>query len=263
MDTTFFLKLPLSFLIGGSWAIFATYIADKLGAKIGGLIAGLPSTLLFGLLFIGWTQSPSAAAQATTIVPIIGGISAIFLAIFSNQKTDNFGRAITTSLGIWAILAYMAFRLSPNFTESLIAFFILLSSAYLFVEKVIKVETVKGNKVVYSPRLLVFRGLLSGSVISFAVLMGKMGGPILGGLFSMFPAMFTSTLAIAFQSHGAKFARSLAKSALLSSVSIVAFATMVRYTYPQLGLVLGTLLSSLFSIITAWAIYQLLISKSK
>ena len=83
MDTIFLVKIALSFFIGGSWVVLATHLADKLGSKIGGLITGLPSTLLFGLFFLGWTQSSQAAVTATSITPLVGGISSLFLAIWS------------------------------------------------------------------------------------------------------------------------------------------------------------------------------------
>ena len=44
MTDTFILKLALSFLIGGLWITVASVAAERLGSKIGGVIAGLPST---------------------------------------------------------------------------------------------------------------------------------------------------------------------------------------------------------------------------
>ncbi len=102
MDTIFIIKLILSFLVGGSWVILATYLADKLGPKIGGLITGLPSTLLLGLFFLGWTQSPEAAVTATSITPLIGGIGSLFLAIFVATLSLGLVRALGISIASWA-----------------------------------------------------------------------------------------------------------------------------------------------------------------
>ncbi|MBN1224817.1 MAG: DUF3147 family protein, partial [Candidatus Aminicenantes bacterium] len=54
MTKIFLIKLVLSFFVGGAWVAAATLIADKYGTKIGGIIIGLPSTLLVSLFFIGW-----------------------------------------------------------------------------------------------------------------------------------------------------------------------------------------------------------------
>ena len=60
----FVLKLVLTAFVGGSWVVLSTIIAERAGTKLGGVIAGLPSSSLIAFLFIGWTQSPQAAAQA-------------------------------------------------------------------------------------------------------------------------------------------------------------------------------------------------------
>ncbi len=46
MDNIFILKLVLSFIVGSLWITMGTVLAEKYGTKIGGLIAGLPSTIL-------------------------------------------------------------------------------------------------------------------------------------------------------------------------------------------------------------------------
>ena len=82
MNDIFILKLVLSFLIGGAWVTTATHLADRYGTKIGGIITGLPSTALIALFFIGWTQSPVIAVDATTIIPAIGTVNALFLVVY-------------------------------------------------------------------------------------------------------------------------------------------------------------------------------------
>lgn len=261
MDATFYLKILLSFLIGGTWVILATYLADKLGAKIGGLIAGLPSTLLFGLLFIGWTQSPVAAVQATTIVPLVAGINSLFLATYVTTISWGIAPALGVSIAMWGILAYFTLSLHINFMFALVIYFLLLSIAHIFVEYVLKVKTVKGKKIIYTPRLVALRGMMSGLIIAFAVCIAKVGGPTLGGIFAMFPAMFISTLFISYYAHGAEFSASLAKSALLSAVSIVVYSVIVRTTYVSVGIVVGTLVAALISALTGYVMYLFIVSR--
>ena len=42
MDDIFFLKLALSFIVGGAWIALTTVLAEKFGTKLGGIFAGLP-----------------------------------------------------------------------------------------------------------------------------------------------------------------------------------------------------------------------------
>lgn len=82
MDNIFVLKLILSFIVGSLWITMVTILAEKYGTRIGGLMAGLPSTIPISLFFIAWTQSERVAVDATTIVPIIGGINCIFIVAY-------------------------------------------------------------------------------------------------------------------------------------------------------------------------------------
>ena len=49
---------------------------------MGGLIGGLPSTVVIALLFIGLTQSPQIAADTTTVMPLAQGLNGLFVLTF-------------------------------------------------------------------------------------------------------------------------------------------------------------------------------------
>ncbi len=73
-DSVFLFKVFLSFLTGGVFTTITLYAAEKHGPKVGGIIAGLPSTTAVGLFFIGYAQSAQAASQAATLMPAaVGG----------------------------------------------------------------------------------------------------------------------------------------------------------------------------------------------
>lgn len=262
MDSIFLLKLTLSFFVGGSWILTATVVADKFGTKIGGLIAGLPSTLLFGLLFIGWTQTPRVAVEATTIVPVVGGINTLFLITYVSQIRKGLLMALLYSLGLWIILSFSTVAAHlDNFGISLLAYVLMFAFSYYIFEHILKIPSTHGMKIQYTQRQILFRGLLSGLIVALSVFFGKVGGPIIGGMFAMFPAMFTSTLVITYFTHGAQFSSAIAKSSMIGAVSVVIYSILVRYGYIPLGLILGTLLAISISFFGGYLIYKLVISK--
>ena len=55
MDTSFWLKLILGFIVGSLWVTLTTVSAERFGSKVGGLIGGLPSTVVIALLDIMFT----------------------------------------------------------------------------------------------------------------------------------------------------------------------------------------------------------------
>ena len=260
MTDIFLFKLVLSFFVGGVWVAAATLIAEKLGTKIGGIIIGLPSTLLVSLFFIGWTQSPFAAVEATTIVPAIGAVNALFLVAYIALVRANFWLALAGAVLLWVgcsfSLVLLKFR---NFPLSLVIYVVVVIISYLIIEKRIRVRSESARKTIHTFGTLLFRVLLSGVIIASAVFIGKMGGPLLGGMFAMFPAMFLGALLITYFSYGPMFSSAVMKTALLSAASVVFYGVLVRYTYIPFGLCLGTIASVLISFGTGWAIYKFVI----
>ena len=262
MNDIFILKLVLSFLIGGVWVTTATHLADRYGTKIGGIITGLPSTALIALFFIGWTQSPVIAVDATTIIPAIGVVNALFLVVYILLVRTNFFIALGSSFLVWSGFSLTLVLLNFNdFLLSIIIYVVVVLLSFFLIEKGIKVKSERASPTKSTLKTLMFRGLFSGTIIVLAVILGKIGGPHLGGMFAMFPAMFTATLLITYISHGSLFSSAMMKVALLSASSVVLYAILVRYTYIPLGLILGTLVSIFVSFSYAFIIHAVLVKK--
>jgi hypothetical protein len=100
-------------------------------------------------------------------------------------------------------------------------------------------------------------------VVALSVYFGKIGGPVLGGILSMFPAMFTSLMIITYLAHGPDFSASVMKTAMISGISIVIHSVVVRYTYIPLGLLVGTLVSTLTSFGSGYLIYKFIVTRLK
>lgn len=99
-------------------------------------------------------------------------------------------------------------------------------------------------------------------MIALAVLAGKLGGPLLGGIFATFPAMFISTLAITYRTGGAEFSRVVAKTLMVSGlINVPIYALVVRVTYPWAGLVYGTGIALLVTAGSAYLTYLFIQSR--
>lgn len=263
MNSVFFIKLILSFLVGSSYILFSTIASDKLGSKIGGLITGLPSTVLLGLLFIGWTQNPDASVEATTLIPAIIGVACLFLITYVFLIKRNVWVAIFASTLIWTFTAYLLMSSHiTSFFVSLVIFLVFFLIAYFFVTHIFIIPSSKGNRIVYSPKILLLRGLLSGLIVSLSVISAKVGGPLLGGIISAFPATFGSTLIITYFAHGPTFSASVAKNSLYAWVSTLIFLVVARYTINPIGILWGSLLALIVCYISAYFIYKYILRKN-
>lgn len=257
MADQFIIKLILSFVVGGLYTIISTVAADKFGPKIGGLIGGLPSTALFGLFFIGWTQNSQASAEATILLPASLGLSCLFIVIYICFVKHNVWLALFGSIFLWGIGAYILVASHiTNFFISIVIFLVFYFIGYFFVTRVFSITSGKGNTITYSPGILLLRGFISGVIIALSVVIAKVGGPVLGGMFASFPAMFTSTFLITYFAHGASFSTAVAKSSLFALVSILLFVIVARYAFVPFGIVWGSLVALAASYVYAYLLYK-------
>jgi hypothetical protein len=214
------------------------------------------------LFFIGWTQSPNISVEATTIIPVIGAVNALFLVVYVLLVRTNFWLALGSSFLVWSVLSlFLVLFNFNNFMLSIAIYVVVVLLSFFLIEKGMKVKSEQGSTAKGTLRTLIFRGLFSGTIIVLAVIMGKIGGPLLGGMFAMFPAMFTGTLLITYFTHGSLFSSAMMKVALLGASSVIIYAVLVRFTYIPLGLFLGTLVSILISFSYAYLIHILIVKR--
>ena len=254
MDLSFWFKLLLGFLVGSLWITLTTISAERFGSKVGGLIGGLPSTVVIALFFIGLTQSPRAAADATTVMPLAQGLNGLFVLTFMLLIPRGLWLSLVGSLLLWFLQSTLLYLLDIQlFWVSLLGWLILLIFCYLASEKWMKIPSQGKLIISYPPTQLAWRALFGGGVIALAVFMGKVGGPLLGGIFGSFPAMFLSTLVITSNMGGPGFSRPVGKSLLVSGlINVPLYEIMVRLLYPTIGLYWGTALALLFSLGTGY-----------
>ncbi len=261
--TLFISKLILTALVGGSWVVLSTIIAERAGTKLGGVIAGLPSSSLMAFFFIGWIQSPEAAARATTLSPLTMGAVALFNVVYALLYPKGFALALSSALGVWLVLALGLLALSvKSYALSLIGLVALATLCYWILEKVLDIPSEGQRRMRYTLGQLAFRGTLGGAIISFAVLMARVGGPIVGGVFATFPNVMLSTMIVNHLNHGRSFSIAVVKSMTISgAINVTLYVTAVRYLYPACGLILGTVLSFALSLVSGYLTYRFVRSR--
>ncbi len=253
----FIFRLMLSFMVGGSWTTLSTVIAEKFGTKSGGLIAGLPGVVAISLFFIGWTQTPAFVSQATTIIPIVMGINSLFVVVYILVSKLNFYLALASSLALWFGLSLALVLINfDNYALSLVALVVLVISSYFILEKKADIKSEGKRSIRYSGWHLSFRSVFSGAIIALAVLIAEIGGPIWGGIFAVFPAVFLSLMIITYFAQGQAFSSATLKVALLSAaINVTVYASVVRYTYLSFGLIYGTLIAYAVTVLVTYFLY--------
>ena len=259
MTAAFIVKLILSFVLGGAWIALGVAVAERRGSKLGGLIIGFPSTVLIAVFFIGWTQSTEAAARATTVIPVVFGVNYLFLLVAVSLMKRGLWPALAAGLAVWGALSALVVALKfDDFWAGVLVYAACFAFAYWRLGRVVPAGAEDPSRVrPAGPLLIAGRAIFGGAIIALAVLLAKLGGPLIGGVFAIFPAVFTGALVTTAISHGAGFSAALMRSTLIGGISVVVFAIAVRLSFIPLGLGLGALVSTLAplaSTLIIWAI---------
>jgi len=258
IDTLFIYKLILSFLAGAAFSAITLYAAQRCGPKLGGLIAGLPSTTAIGLFFIGYAQSLDAASVASSIVPAaVGGTLAFVMSYVTLCRKTNYLHSLLASCAIWFAIALPLTLLKM---EDIVLSTIIFLAAWIIAVAYLKSfdrATSTNEKIMQSGKQIISRSIFSGCVVAFAVYASSVLGPLWGGTFAAFPAMFFSLFLVLGRSYGCDYTTSIARNTPLGLLAVAPYAWGVHYFYPVYGIIIGTLLSYVVAFIAAGLAYSL------
>ena len=257
MVNLFIMKLILSFFIGCIWVIAVTVIAEKYGSKIGGIIAGLPSTSLLTLFFIALTQGTEKASEAAIIIPFMVGATALFVLVYILLSKTNFYLGIISSILLWLIISTIIVVVKlQNLFYSFLGLVLFTSLSYFVLEKMLSISSHQKKEMHYTFFQLGFRGILTGIIIVLGVILSYSAGALYGGIIASFPVLLLSTMVITYREHGYAFSAAVMKVSMLSAaINMSLYALAVYYFYPAYGLIYGTLLCLFSSLIVGISSY--------
>jgi len=250
------LSVVLSFVITALWVTIATVITERLGTKVGAVLTTLPSSAVVAFWFIAAEQGTDFASQAAVIAPAEMGVNVIFLGVFVAMSGRGLPTALAASLGGWTILSAILYLADiGNLFVSWAIFLALIAGTTIWLRSSHRFSQQPGRHIQYTVGELVFRGLFAGLMISLSVVGAAVGGPVVAGILSVFPAIFTSTMVILYLKQGREFTGAVGTIMVVSSSNVVVYATMVHFAYPEVGMMWGTLAALAVSYVWSAGMY--------
>ena len=129
-------------------------------------------------------------------------------------------------------------------------------STFIILEKKFKIKS-QGKRIVrYTPMKILLRGVLTGVIITISVLLSNFG-EVLSGIFTVFPAIISSTMIITLKEHGPDFSAGIAKSMIFGSWSVMSYAVSIHFLYPTYGIFLGSIFAFMISLFVAVIIFKM------
>lgn len=235
-----------------------TAVADVYGTGLAGFAGGIPSTGPVSLLFIGWSQSQSAAIQAAAGFPLGFSVTFAFLLFYALPKRGRFGVRMTVALLLWFLLATVVVFSGLSDFLLAVAVSILMALTVFAALRMVGIKDAPPVPSAFSAERLAWRGVLGGAVVAGVVLLSAVAGPLAGGVFAATPAIWTTSLYLTNRFHGLEFSRSLAKSLIkVGMLTIVPYGFAVRYLFMDVGIWWGTLLTYIAISPMAWLAWKL------
>jgi len=251
MDQLFIDRIIISFFIAGIWIGSATLLSERLGSKWGGLFTNLPSNILISMIFVAIVNGINFVVKTVPAVPLGMAINTIFLFVFVILLRYSVTLSALVSLSVWLILAFIATLTNfDNLLINIIVYFAITFSAFILLEKFVKIPSMPKSDKKYSTQQIIIRMIFAGSVVASVIMISKFFSPFIVGIFSTFPAVLLSSMVILALNQNKKFAQATGKIMVLSSTNIVIYAVAVYFTFPLFGLVIGTIIS--FTIAVVW-----------
>ena len=223
-----------------------TTLADRFGEGPAGFLGGLPSTGPIGLLSIGVTQSTAAAVKATTIFPLGFATTFAFLLFYTYPEKLRFWQRMSLALGLWLLVATGVAVWSPDDFVLSVSVSAGASLVVLYLRWRIRTESPKRFATTTGHPRMILRGTLGGLVVTTAVILSSAAGPLVGGVFSAAPAVWSSSIYVTNRIQGVQFTRSLTWPFMLTGIlTVIPYAVAARYLFTVAGVWWGTILAYL------------------
>ncbi len=219
-----------------------TALADIFGEGPAGFLGGIPSAGPVSLLFIGLTQSTSAAVQAVSLFPLGFSSTFAFLLFYTVPRRMQPSVRMAMALGLWLPISAVIAWWNPGDFPLTVAASVVIALAVLLLRRMIPTERTNHLSTRPSLGLTVVRGALGGSVVTSVVILSIVSGPEVGGVFAAAPAIWSSSLYVMARVRGVEFSRSLTLTFMQTSIfTVIPYGVAARYFYSVDGMWLGTL----------------------
>ena len=245
----FIWQLVISFIAGGLLIAFQTFLGERVPLKWRGMVLTIPTTLALGLLFIGLIKSVHDIPEVVKIIPAALAPDYLFVLFFALFSRYSLTKAMLGGMAVWFVSAIALLRFPPSTLPISIFLYGLpvIAAAYLLISRMHQITAIA--PVAITVRRTVIRSLIGGSIVVLIVVLSKFIGNSWGGVFSTFPAAFSSTFLIYYLAHGKEIIPSVGKSMFFpGAVGFMLYAITAAYSFPHFGIWMGTLIAYVITI---------------
>ena len=240
----FFIK----FFICLIFVLFLSIVSERVNPRIAGFLSGLPTGTALTLFFFGLENGTDFASKSAIFN--LAGMVAMQALLYTYYKvSDSIKKRIVlwstiSSIIVYGIIIYFLKLVRfDEFTAIIIPALSIPLFIYLF-RNIQDTKIRKGINLTY--KVLLFRALIAGIIITAVTSIASFVGPQWAGLFSAFPTTLFPLILIMHLTYDKKYVHTIIKNVPYGQLSIVLYTLSVFYFYPRTGIYWGTLISYAF-----------------
>lgn len=252
-------------IAGALVVLVVTYIADKFGPKISGLLSAFPTVSATSLIIMSVEHGDRFASDAS-LSTLFGLTACIFFTLgFYHGYRYYLGESAkkkTSSALIVGFTVYSIFVLVYLYFVSAGTLYNWIPLIATFVGVRLLLTRAKVKKKLFAKRKVrvpehLTRAALGGGFVVMATVMADFLGPVYGGIFSAFPATVAPILIIISLTRSESFLITAVKRVPAALLATGAFALGVWWIYPTQGVVIGTIIAYVLYGVAIVALNQL------
>lgn len=242
-------------LVAGAVAIGVTVAIERFGGRLGGVLGSLPTTIVpasYGFAAL----SDHALRDALCGVPAGMVVNALFLWLWRvlpprlppGSVARRLATMIVATLSAWLVAATamvlgtaaLAARGVPVPLTGAALTLLLVTVGVAACRRL--PDAPRGHRRVH-PIALLSRGVLAAGAIAVAITLAHVAGPVVGGVASVFPAIFLTAMVSLWASQGEAVQAGAVGPILLGSSSVCAYSLTAAVFIPAMGFAAGAALS--------------------
>jgi hypothetical protein len=226
-----------------------SFVAEKISARLAGLLSGYPIGTAIILHFYGLEYGAQFAADAAifNLCGLLASQCFAYTYYRTSQRTSSLVMTSVLALAGYLLPAFMVSKTNPT---RLIALIIAVIATTLFCILLRNNRTKQaGVSRTWSARLVAGRLIFTAALVLVVTEFAGIVGPGWAGLFSAFPVALYPLVFLLHREHGPDTARTVLENFPYGLWSVIAYSLTVSLLYPLYGVIWGTLLG--FAVATA------------
>ena len=242
MDTAHETSLLAKALWSAGIVMTLAFIAERIGARIAGLLAGAPLSAVLVYFFVGRDVGVGYIVDSVPhgIASFSGTLAFVLIYYWVSSRLTRFpgvggaAAAIAGYLAIAWVLVAIPFTLASATTLTVLV--IVISTWLLRRIEFVPVE----RPVRYTAHLLLIRGGVAAVLIIVVIMLAETLGPRWTGLMVGFPTTLLPTLLILHFTYGMATTHAVIRNFPIGMGSIILYILSVPYSFTQWGVYGGT-----------------------